>query len=428
MKTKYFAVAVFFWLVAAVTGFTYEIPVPKPVDPQEAVTAIKARYAAVETLSASFAQETTTPDTKISLKGKVYFKRPRKIRTEVEITSGNADYDMRGVSVFDGALFWQQQATLEGKTVSIIKSKIDPAKPEGVILLEQLDPLCQIDGILRQYDVTAAREEQYEGRPMCVLDFHIKPEERGRILQTMAPGIGADMLPEEKIFFWDPLAGFCARLEVLNKQRGVLSIVTYSDVAINAGLDDAMFAYTPEPGVEVMDMTEIMGQENRKQEYEGTAHEKVGQLCPAFILPDLFGKKFDSAALQGKIVLIGFWAHWCPSCQKELPLIEKTYEDFSGDADVRVFTITDDKNKALEIAEKNGYGAPVLIDAGGVTAETFEVVSIPRVFVVDQQGKIAAVYIGYHEDIRDILTRHVEQLREAAAAEQAKREKLKAKN
>ncbi|MBI4846610.1 MAG: TlpA family protein disulfide reductase [Candidatus Omnitrophica bacterium] len=76
-----------------------------------------------------------------------------------------------------------------------------------------------------------------------------------------------------------------------------------------------------------------------------------------------------------------------------------------------MLTITNEQEESKNIVEENGYSFPVLIDADGSVSGSFGVSTIPRIFVIDQQGKIAAVYIGFHEDIKDILAKDIARLR-----------------
>ena len=65
----------------------------------------------------------------------------------------------------------------------------------------------------------------------------------------------------------------------------------------------------------------------------------------------------------------------------------------------------------MEVIEQNGYTFPVIVDEQGTLAGQLKVKSIPRTFVVDRNRKIAAVYIGYHLDMLDVLTKQINRLR-----------------
>jgi len=69
------------------------------------------------------------------------------------------------------------------------------------------------------------------------------------------------------------------------------------------------------------------------------------------------------------------------------------------------------KDKVMEFVEEHGFAFPVLIDGKGKVSHGFGVDAIPRVFVINKDGKIAAVYSGYREDIEEVLLQDIERLR-----------------
>jgi len=74
---------------------------------------------------------------------------------------------------------------------------------------------------------------------------------------------------------------------------------------------------------------------------------------------------------------------------------------------VQVLTITSDLEQSRQVINDNGYFFPVLTDSKAALAKKMKVLYIHRTFVVDAQGIIRAVYIGYHEDMIDILTQQI---------------------
>ena len=107
-----------------------------------------------------------------------------------------------------------------------------------------------------------------------------------------------------------------------------------------------------------------------------------------FTLADLNGKKWTLKDLRGKVVLVNFWATWCPPCRKEMPDLETLYERFQGQGLV-VLSISDetaDKVKPFIAERKITY--PVLLDKGRKVNEEFAVEGIPHSFVYDRSGKL----------------------------------------
>jgi peroxiredoxin len=109
-----------------------------------------------------------------------------------------------------------------------------------------------------------------------------------------------------------------------------------------------------------------------------------------FTLTDLQGKAWNLRELQGKVVLVNFWATWCPPCRKEIPDLETLYNRFKGQGLV-ILAISDEEMDKVKpfIAERN-VTYPVLLDPGRKVNELFQVVGIPKTFIYDRSGKLAA--------------------------------------
>jgi len=154
-----------------------------------------------------------------------------------------------------------------------------------------------------------------------------------------------------------------------------------------------------------------MDRETREIEEEGQKHRMTGNPVAEFSLKSLKDKEYSSAQFKGKITIIDFWASWCPPCKAELPHIESLYQDIIAEKDIELITITsDNRQKAFEFIEESGYSFPVLIDNDGNVAQDFQLKSIPRAFVIDKQGEVYAVYIGYYENIEQILIDDIKKL------------------
>ncbi|MGA2965185.1 MAG: TlpA disulfide reductase family protein [Terriglobales bacterium] len=109
-----------------------------------------------------------------------------------------------------------------------------------------------------------------------------------------------------------------------------------------------------------------------------------------FTLKDLSGKSWTFSALRGKVVLVNFWATWCPPCRKEMPDLEALYERFSSKG-LLILGISDEEAAKVEpFIRDRKVTFPVLLDPERKVNEMFVVEGIPKSFIYDREGKLAA--------------------------------------
>ncbi|MBZ5667357.1 MAG: TlpA family protein disulfide reductase [Acidobacteriia bacterium] len=109
-----------------------------------------------------------------------------------------------------------------------------------------------------------------------------------------------------------------------------------------------------------------------------------------FNLKDLSGKSWALSGLRGKVVLVNFWATWCPPCRKEMPDLETLYGRFGSKGFV-VLGISDEEAAKVEpFIRERKISFPVLLDPGRIVNDAFVVEGIPKSFVYDREGKLVA--------------------------------------
>ena len=112
-----------------------------------------------------------------------------------------------------------------------------------------------------------------------------------------------------------------------------------------------------------------------------------------FTLKDLNNKKWTLSQLRGKIVLVNFWATWCPPCRTEMPNLDLIYTHFASEGLV-ILSITDENPFTVNsFLQGKNYHPPVLIDSGGAVHKQFHITGIPQTFVFDRDGKLTGVAI-----------------------------------
>jgi thiol-disulfide isomerase/thioredoxin len=109
-----------------------------------------------------------------------------------------------------------------------------------------------------------------------------------------------------------------------------------------------------------------------------------------FTLKDLHGKKVTLSQLRGKIVLVNFWATWCPPCRVEMPILDAIYTHFQSQGLVVLSITSEDMFKVGSFLGPTHYHPPILIDDGSKVFKQFHIMGIPRSFVFDRDGKLVA--------------------------------------
>jgi peroxiredoxin len=109
-----------------------------------------------------------------------------------------------------------------------------------------------------------------------------------------------------------------------------------------------------------------------------------------FTLQDLRGQTWNLKSLRGRVVLVNFWATWCPPCRKEIPDLESLYRRFEKQGLVILGISDDDVNKIKPYVVAHDMTYPVLLDSRREISSLFAVEGIPASFVYDRSGKLVA--------------------------------------
>ena len=141
-----------------------------------------------------------------------------------------------------------------------------------------------------------------------------------------------------------------------------------------------------------------------------------GDMAPGFELPVLGGETTRSlSASHGKVRYIDFWASWCPPCRVSVPEIVALQRDLGGSRfEVIAINVDERLDDALRFLEHYPMNYDVLSDPQGATAAAWALPGMPTSFVVDPEGRVTLVHVGFRpgdmEDIRahivELLERH----------------------
>lgn len=109
-----------------------------------------------------------------------------------------------------------------------------------------------------------------------------------------------------------------------------------------------------------------------------------------FTLKDLTGRSWQLKSLKGNVVLVNFWATWCPPCRKEMPDLDAIYRHFR-DKGLIILAISDEEQaKVRSFIDEQKYTYPILLDPQGLIGKQFQIQGIPKSLVYDRRGKLVA--------------------------------------
>jgi len=153
----------------------------------------------------------------------------------------------------------------------------------------------------------------------------------------------------------------------------------------------------------------------------------VGDAAPTALGKDRDGKEIDLAHYRGKIVVISFWASWCPPCRHELPMLDALQKQ-AGDRYLQVVAINEDedmKDYRAMLRQMKDFSLLLVRDTGKADAAShFGIRAYPNLWIIDPEGKVVSHDVGYGEDsferivgeIRGIMEREIERQKAAATA------------
>jgi peroxiredoxin len=122
----------------------------------------------------------------------------------------------------------------------------------------------------------------------------------------------------------------------------------------------------------------------------------AGNPAPDFTLRNLAGQEVKLADLRGKVVLVNFWATWCPPCREEIPSMDRLNRAMAGKPfQMLAISIDEGGKEAVEgFFNKAGVVLPALLDPGQTTGKRYGITGVPETFIVDKKGVILKKVVG----------------------------------
>jgi methionine-S-sulfoxide reductase len=125
----------------------------------------------------------------------------------------------------------------------------------------------------------------------------------------------------------------------------------------------------------------------------------VGKPAPDVTLTGTDGTAVKISDLKGHVVVLDFWATWCPACVQSLPQLNQLWEDTRSQG-VKVFAVNvgQAKDDITKFVTSNRFTFPVLMDSDGAAAQAYGAEAIPQTVVIGKDGKVRKVFVGIGQE------------------------------
>jgi thiol-disulfide isomerase/thioredoxin len=121
-----------------------------------------------------------------------------------------------------------------------------------------------------------------------------------------------------------------------------------------------------------------------------------GNAAPNFTLKDLSGRDTKLADLKGKVVVLNFWATWCPPCREEIPSMMRLNQAMGGKP-FQMLAASENEGGKEEVEaffKQSGTMLPALLDSNQAVGKRYGLTGVPETFVIDKKGVILKKVVG----------------------------------
>jgi peroxiredoxin/outer membrane lipoprotein-sorting protein len=205
----------------------------------------------------------------------------------------------------------------------------------------------------------------------------------------------------------DPKSGLLRQMQIdlrrmLEKEqvpqiKSAQITINYSKTSPGASTDAQQFAFTPPAGAQQVKPDVLAAAPDADA---GPADQLVGKPAIGFKLENTEGKEVSpTTEFKGKVIVLDFWATWCPPCVAGLPHLDELFKEKQKDG-VEVFAVNqnEDKDKVQRFVDQHKLTVHVLLDSNGEVGGKYFVSGIPQTVVIGRDGKVASVFVGYGDE------------------------------
>lgn len=135
---------------------------------------------------------------------------------------------------------------------------------------------------------------------------------------------------------------------------------------------------------------------------------RVGDLAPTFETVDLTGRAVSLQDYRGRVVVLNFWATWCPPCRVEMPELDAYQAEMGDRIAILGVDMGEPPGAIVPFVRQYGLRFPILLDETGAIAASYGVTGLPTSLILDPSGVVRERVTGAMT--RDVLARRVERL------------------
>ena len=140
----------------------------------------------------------------------------------------------------------------------------------------------------------------------------------------------------------------------------------------------------------------------------------TGQAAPALQGPMLSGEAFDIETRRGQVVVLDFWATWCPPCLRSLPALQKVHAHYKDNPTVLIASVNIDSTpdyaaRVGAFMKSRKFDFPVIFDPGKRISNRYKIKTVPTMVIIDTKGHVSSVHTGLYSSSTDRLIEHIEQ-------------------
>ena len=153
-------------------------------------------------------------------------------------------------------------------------------------------------------------------------------------------------------------------------------------------------------------------EDEEQDELAATILVKEGMEAPDFTVTLFDGSQVTLSSLRGRVVLLNFWATWCPPCREELTRVQAELIDRFADRPFTFLPVSrgEERETVAAFREKTGYTFAMGLDPEQTIYNLYASNYIPRNFLIDKEGRVVLATVGYEPEEFDALVGRIDAL------------------